>query len=613
MCGIVGYIGERNATPIVLNGLKKLEYRGYDSAGLAVLENSRIEVRRDSGKLENLAALVAAEPVEGNVGVGHTRWATHGEPSARNAHPHVGATGKVVVVHNGIVENFLELREELSAEGVEFKSDTDTETIVHLVERYLSTQTDLEEAVRCALGHIKGAHGIVVMSSLEPDKIIAARIGNAGGVVIGLGKGEMFIASDIPAILEHTRRMVFLESYQIAVVTRQGVKVQTLDGQPVQYQVHPVAWDPVSAEKGEYRHFMQKEIHEQVRSLTDTLAGRVDFEAGRIRLPQLKLSVEEARKVQKIIITACGTAAHAGMVGKILIERIARIPAVVDIASEFRYSDPIVEEGTVVLAISQSGETADTLAAMDEGRKRGAKLWSIVNAIGSQAMRVADGYISMQTGPEIGVASTKAFTAPLVDLYMLAVLLADLRGTIDAKTRRRLVNDLRLVPDLVGRCLDREDDVIKVAQELKDVQHMLYLGRGINMPIAYEGALKLKEISYIHAEAYPAGEMKHGPIALIDRTMPVLAIAPLDPWHEKMISQIEQAKSRGGSVVVVATDGDTRVPGICDHVFWVPECPWMLSPVTTVIPLQMFAYHIAALRGLDVDQPRNLAKSVTVE
>jgi glutamine---fructose-6-phosphate transaminase (isomerizing) len=434
MCGIVGYIGERNATPIVLNGLKKLEYRGYDSAGLAVLQNSHIEVRRDAGKLQNLSALVASEPVEGKVGVGHTRWATHGEPSARNAHPHMGATGKVVVVHNGIVENFLELREELSAEGVEFKSETDTETIVHLVERFLSSETDLEEAVRRMLTHIKGAHGIVVMSSQEPDKIIAARIGNAGGVVIGLGKGEMFIASDIPAILEHTRRVVFLESGQMAVVTKDGLKVSTLDGQPVKYQVHPVAWDPVSAEKGEYRHFMQKEIHEQVRSLTDTLAGRVDFEEGRIRLPQLNLTAEAARQIHKIVITACGTASHAGMVGKILIERIARIPTTVDIASEFRYSDPIVDEHTVVLAISQSGETADTLAAMDEGRKRGAKLWSIVNAIGSQAMRVADGFISMQTGPEIGVASTKAFTAPLVDLYMLAVLLADLRGTIDEKT-----------------------------------------------------------------------------------------------------------------------------------------------------------------------------------
>lgn len=613
MCGIVGYIGHRNATPIILNGLKRLEYRGYDSAGLAILQNGHIEVRRDAGKLDHLFALVAESPVEGQAGIGHTRWATHGEPSARNAHPHLGTTGQVVVVHNGIVENFLELREELAQEGVVFKSDTDTETIVHLIERYLAIGNGFVEAVRKSMQHLKGAHGIVVMSSQEPDKIVAARIGNAGGVVIGFGKDEMFIASDIPAILEHTRQMTFLESRQMAVVTRQGVTVQTLEGKPVEAQVHSVAWDPIAAEKGEYRHFMQKEIHEQVRSLTDTLAGRVDFDSWRIRLPQLNLTPEIAHRIQKIFITACGTAGHAGMVGKVLIERIARIPVEVDIASEFRYRDPIIDRNTVVLAISQSGETADTLAAMEEGRSKGALLWSIVNAIGSQAMRLADGYISMQTGPEIGVASTKAFTAPLVDLYMLAILLADLRGVLDERARFQLVNDLRLVPDLVGRCLDREDSVLAVARELKDVRNMLYLGRGINMPIAYEGALKLKEISYIHAEAYPAGEMKHGPIALIDQDMPVLAIAPRDPWYEKMLSQIEQAKARGGKVLAVASDGDTRIPEIADYVFWVPETPWLLSPVVTVIPLQLFAYHIASLRGLDVDQPRNLAKSVTVE
>ncbi len=613
MCGIVGYIGERNATPIILNGLKRLEYRGYDSAGLAVLQDGHIEVRRDAGKLANLTTLVENSPIAGKLGIGHTRWATHGEPSARNAHPHLGSTKQVVVVHNGIVENFLELREELAAEGVVFNSDTDTEVIVHLVERFLSGGTSLEEATRQALRQLKGAHGVVVFSSLEPDKLIAARIGNAGGVVIGLGKGEMFIASDIPAILDHTRTMVFLESHQMAVVTRTGYSVKTLDGTPVAAQEHSISWDPVAAEKGEYRHFMQKEIHEQVRSLTDTLAGRVDFDEGTVRLPQLNLTAEQARKISRIIITACGTAANAGMVGKVLIEAIARIPVEVDIASEFRYRDPIVDENTVVLAISQSGETADTLAAMDEGRKRGAKLWSIVNAIGSQAMRVADGYISMQVGPEIGVASTKAFTAPLVDLYLLAVLLGDLRGTLKEKDRRQLVADLRLVPDLVGRCLDREPEIVQVAREMKYIRNMLYLGRGTNMPIAYEGALKLKEISYIHAEAYPAGEMKHGPIALVDRDMPVLAIAPEDPWHEKMISQIEQAKARGGNVIVVATEGDTRVEALADHVFWVPKTPWLLLPVITVIPLQLFAYHIASLRGLDVDQPRNLAKSVTVE
>ncbi len=614
MCGIVGYIGPRDATPIILNGLKRLEYRGYDSAGLAVLQDGVIEVRRDAGKLARLAALVDDQPVHGSLGIGHTRWATHGEPSARNAHPHLGMTGDVVVVHNGIVENFLELREELGAEGVEFKSDTDTEVIVHLIERYLSSQCSLEEAARLAFRHLKGAHGIVVFSRQEPDKIVAARIGNAGGVVLGIGDGEMFVASDMPAILEHTRRVVFLESRQMVVIRRDSLAVKTLDGKPLDFQITSVAWDPVSAEKGEYRHFMEKEIHEQVRSLTDTIAGRVDFKNGHgIRLPELNLTVEKAKRIQKIVITACGTAAHAGMVGKVLIEHIARLPVEVDIASEFRYRDPIIDANTVVLAISQSGETADTLAAMEEARRKGAVVWSIVNAIGSQAMRLADGYISMQSGPEIGVASTKAYTAPLVDLYMLAIYLADLRGTLDKAARRRLVRDLRLIPDLAGRCLDREADVEQVARFLLNVNHCLYLGRGINMPTAYEGALKLKELSYIHAEGYPAGEMKHGPIALIDRSMPVVVIAPRDPWYEKMVSQIEQAKARGGLVIAVATDGDERTAELADQVLWVPEVPWLLSPAITVIPLQMLAYHIAALRGLDVDQPRNLAKSVTVE
>jgi glucosamine--fructose-6-phosphate aminotransferase (isomerizing) len=451
------------------------------------------------------------------------------------------------------------------------------------------------------------------MSRDEPDKIVAARIGNAGGVVIGLGHGEMFVASDMPAILEHTRNVIFLESRQMAVVTRTGAQLRTLDGEPVAHEVHAIPWDPIAAEKGEFRHFMHKEIHEQVRSLTDTIAGRVDFEEGQIRLPQLNLTPELAKGIRKIFIIACGTAAHAGMVGKVLIEHIARIPVEVDIASEFRYRDPILDDGTVVLAISQSGETADTLAAMEEARRKGAILWSIVNVIGSQAMRVADGYISMQTGPEIGVASTKAYTAPLVDLYMLAVILADLRGVVSTTRRRELVADLRLIPDLAGQCLDREPDIKKIAQGLKDVRHCLYLGRGINMPTAYEGALKLKEISYIHAEGYPAGEMKHGPIALIDKDMPVVAITPRDPWYEKMVSQIEQAKARGGVVVAVATDGDKQIPPLADHILWVPEIPWLLSPAIVIIPLQILSYHIAAFLGLDVDQPRNLAKSVTVE
>ncbi|MFH1524060.1 MAG: glutamine--fructose-6-phosphate transaminase (isomerizing) [Chloroflexota bacterium] len=613
MCGIVGYIGARDATPILLNGLKRLEYRGYDSAGLAVLLNGKIEVRRDAGKLSRLVDLVGQSPVSGSPGIGHTRWATHGAPSARNAHPHLSANERVVVVHNGIVENYLELRDELTSEGVHFQSDTDTEVIVQLVERHQAAGLDLVEAARQTFQQIQGAHGIVLMSAEEPDKIVCARIGNAGGVVLGLGKDENFIASDTPAILEHTRQVIFLESHQMAIVTREQVWVETLDGEPVRPMVHSIAFDAGAAEKGEYQHFMQKEIHEQVRSLTETLAGRVDFHAGRVRLPELALTPELAHKIQKVVIVACGTASYAGMVGKILIERIARIPCQLEIGSEFRYSDPIVDKNTVVLAISQSGETADTLAAMEEGRRKGAVIWSIVNAVGSQAMRVADGSISMQTGPEIGVASTKAFTAPLVDQYLLAVLLADLRGTLDEPTRRALVADLRLIPDLASRVLNTDPEIKKVAKALKGVHDCLYLGRGINMPIAYEGALKLKEISYIHAEGYPAGEMKHGPIALIDKNMPIVCIAPKDPWHEKMISQIQQAKARGGMVIAVATEGDELVASMADHVLWVPECPWLLSPVVTVIPLQLLAYHIAVIRGLDVDQPRNLAKSVTVE
>jgi len=613
MCGIVGYIGEQDSTHIILNGLKRLEYRGYDSAGVAVLDNGHIEIRRDAGKLNHLEALVHDLPLHGKIGIGHTRWATHGEPNTRNAHPHIGSTGEFVVVHNGIVENYLTLREELAAEGTVFHSDTDSETIVHLVEKFYASGSTLVEAVRQTLRQLKGAHGIVVMSSREPDKIVAARMGNAGGVVIGLGEGENYVASDLPAILEHTRRVMFLESHQMAIVTKESVEVTDLDGNPVNLPVQTISWDPVAAEKGEYRHFMQKEIHEQVRSLTDTLAGRVDFVEGKIILHELKLDAETAKKIKRIIITACGTAAHAGMVGKILIERIARVPVEVAIASEFRYADPLIDEDTVVLAISQSGETADTLAAMEEGRSKGAMLWSIVNAIGSQAMRIADGCISMQTGPEIGVASTKAFTAPLIDLYMLAVYLGDLRGTLDAGERYRLVRDLMAVPALVGECLNREPQVLELARKFMNMDHMLYLGRGINMPIAYEGALKLKEISYIHAEGYPAGEMKHGPIALIDQDMPVVALVADDPWYDKMISQIEQALARGGAVIAVATDGDERIPDLTENILWVPKAPWLLSPVITIIPLQLFAYHIASLLGLDVDQPRNLAKSVTVE
>ena len=613
MCGIVAYIGPRDATPIILNGLKRLEYRGYDSAGVAIIEDGEIHIRRDVGKLARLQSLVSEQPLSGNLGIGHTRWATHGEPNERNAHPHMGATGEVVIVHNGIVENYMSLREELLAEGITLQSDTDSEVIVHLVEHYLAASLPFEEAVRQAIGDLRGASAMVLISTREAGKIIAARVGNAGGIAIGIGEGEMFVASDMPAILDHTRRMAFMEPGWLAVVSEAGFSTQTLAGEPVSAELHTIPWDPVAAEKGEYRHFMQKEIHEQVRAITDTIGGRVDFSTGTVFLPDLKLTEAAARRINRIVITACGTAAHAGMVGKVLIEALARVPVEVSIASEFRYADPIMDENTVLLAISQSGETADTLAAMAEGRERGATLWSIVNVIGSQAMRMAAGCIPMQAGPEIGVASTKAFTTPLVDLYLLAILLGQLRGELDDKRVRELVSELARLPQQVGTLLDREPHAKKVARALLNMQHCLYLGRGIQMPIAYEGALKLKEISYVHAEAYPAGEMKHGPIALIDCDMPVVAIATQARWYDKMISQLQQARARGGPVVAVATDGDGRIEALADHVLWVPDCSWMLSPVLTTIPLQLLAYHIAVLRGCDVDQPRNLAKSVTVE
>ena len=613
MCGIVGYIGYRDATPIILNGLKRLEYRGYDSAGLAVLQNSHIEIRRDAGKLENLERLVAEQPISGHLGIGHTRWATHGPPSQKNAHPHIGMTGEVVVVHNGIIENFLELKAELQAEGARFTSDTDTETIVHLLERFMAAGRSLEEAAREAFSQLKGAQAIVTFSSREPDRLIACRIGNAGGVAIGLGDGEMFIASDIPAILDHTREMVFLESRQMATITADGYTVQTLDGEPVTPTVHAIPWDPVSAAKGEYKHFMQKEIFEQPRAVTDTIRGRVDFDRQEVHLPDLNLTPEVARSLERVIIVACGTSYYSGLVGKTLIERIARVPVEVWIGSEFRYADPLIDDSMAVLAITQSGETVDTLAAMEEAREKGALLWSIVNAIGSQAMRIADGYISMLAGPEIGVASTKAFTTSIVDQYLLACYLAQLRGSQDREKLKGHIADLARLPDLVGSVLDHDEEYQALAGKLYQYANFLYLGRDINYPIALEGALKLKEISYIHAEGYPAGEMKHGPIALIDENMPVLAIAVRDHVYDKMLSQVEQAKARGGIVIALATEGDDLIAEKADYVLYVPETPWLLSPVINVLPLQLLAYHIAVRRGADVDQPRNLAKSVTVE
>jgi glucosamine--fructose-6-phosphate aminotransferase (isomerizing) len=614
MCGIVGYVGPRDATPIILEGLKRLEYRGYDSAGLAVIEmNGGITVRREVGKLAGLLDVVSADPVSGQIGIGHTRWATHGEPCRRNAHPHVGATGDVAVVHNGIIENYLELREELESEGRRFASDTDTEVAVHLVEGAMAGGADLETAVRQALTHIKGASAFVFLSSHEPDRLVAVRLGNAGGITVGVGEGEMFVASDIPAILEHTRNVIFLEDRQMAVVTQDGARVSTLAGEPVAAGVYAIPWNPVAAAKGPYDRFMQKEIYEQARAITDTIRGRADFGAGRVRLENLELTPDEAQALEKMVIVACGSSVYAALVGKFMIETLARLPVEVDAGSEFRYRDPIINGNTAVLAITQSGETVDTLAAMEEARNKQALLWSIVNVIGSQAMRLSEGFILMHAGPEIGVATTKAFTASLVDLYLLGVYLGELRGTLSGQRLREVVDKLALLPDLVGRVLEHGDVYERLANEFHDREHFLYLGRGINYPIALEGALKLKEISYIHAEGYPAGEMKHGPIALIDEVMPVVTIAVRDHVYDKMISQIEQVKARSGIVIAMATEGDEEIAAKADHVLYVPQTPPLLSPVVNVIPLQLLAYHLAVRRGCDVDQPRNLAKSVTVE
>ena len=615
MCGIVAYVGPREAATIILDGLSKLEYRGYDSAGIAVIHADQIETRRDVGKLINLRDHLGRKPLNGHIGIGHTRWATHGAPVERNAHPHISMDGEFVVVHNGIVENYLELREELIAQGIVFQSDTDTEVIVQLIQHIATHQDgcDLVEATRLAVQRLRGAHAIVVMHKAQPDRMVAIRIGNAGGVVIGLGEGENFVASDIPAILEHTRSMIFLENRQMAIITREGYQVLNLDGGTAQPEVHQIPYDPISAVKGEYKHFMQKEIYEQPRSITDTIRGRIDFESFRASLPELNLTEEQARKLNRVVTVACGTSYYSGLVGKFYIEHMARLTVEVDYGSEYRYREPILNDQSAVLAITQSGETVDTLAALEEARNQNATVWSIVNALGSQAMRIADGSIMMQAGPEIGVASTKAFTTSIVDQYLLALYLGQLRGTLSSERISQYIQDLSRLPDLVGRALEQDAHVQELAQHLYKFTNFLYLGRGINYPIALEGALKLKEISYIHAEGYPAGEMKHGPIALIDEQMPVLAIALKDHLYEKMISQIEQAKARGAVVIAIATEGDQHIADKADHVISIPDTPYLLSPIVSVIPLQLLAYHVAALRGADVDQPRNLAKSVTVE
>ena len=614
MCGIVGYIGRREAPEIIYEGLKRLEYRGYDSAGIAVLgPDGNFDVRRDAGKLSNLGELLLAEPLAGTIGIGHTRWATHGAPTRHNSHPHTSMNGSVVLVHNGIVENFQELRDELEAEGVVFNSETDTETIVHLIEKMMEAGHEFETATRLTLARLRGASAIVVMNREQPDRIIAARLGNAGGITLGVGENEMFVASDIPAILDHTRKMVFLESRQMAIITQDAYKLMSLDGDPIDSEIHLIAWDAEAAAKGEFHHFMEKEIFEQPRALLDTMRGRVNHEKGSLTLAEMNLTPELAQRLEKMYLIACGTSYYSTLVGKYYFEQIARFPAEVGIGSEFRYAEPIVNDRTAVLTISQSGETADTLAAAENARQEGALLWSIVNAYGSQSMRLADGYIAMQAGPEIGVASTKAFTTSLVDQYMLAVELGRLRGVLDEATVAGHVRDLGLLPNLAGQVLEQDDYYRELAERFAGAFNFLFLGRGLNYPVALEGALKLKEISYIHAEGYPAGEMKHGPIALIDEKMPVVALATQDRWYEKMVSNVQQAKARNGQVIVIATEGDKAIASEADHVIYVPAAPAYLAPIINVMPLQLLAYHIAVLRGCDVDQPRNLAKSVTVE
>jgi len=613
MCGIVGYVGPRDAASVVVNGLKRLEYRGYDSAGLALLtEEQDLKTVRAVGKLSQLVERLQAEPLCGHIAIGHTRWATHGGVTEQNAHPHLGLNRRVAVVHNGIIENYALLRQELQDQGVIFTSETDTEVIAQLVDAGLQ-DGELLTAVQRALPEIEGASAFVFLSAREPGRLVAARLGNAGGIVIGLGEGEAFVASDIPAILEHTRRVIFLESGQLAALTPERVEIFDLQGRRLEPTIHVISWDPVAAEKGQYRHFMQKEIAEQPRAITDTIRGRADFHSGRVHLDTLPLTAAEARALRKMTIVACGTSYHAGLVGKFLLENLARLPVEVDYGSEFRYRDPLIGPEDVVLAITQSGETVDTLAAMEEGQARGTRLWSIVNVLGSQAQRSSNGYILMQAGPEIGVASTKAFTTSLVDLYLLALALAEKRGVMDGPALRRAVDDLARLPQLVGQVAEELPLYHQLAEIFHKREHFLYLGRGINYPVALEGALKLKEISYIHAEGYPAGEMKHGPIALIDSLMPVVTLAPRDGVYDKMLSQMEQVHARNGVVIAVVQQGDTLAHERADYVLEVPVSSPYLSPVLNVIPLQWLAYAIAVRRGADVDQPRNLAKSVTVE
>ena len=609
MCGIVGYIGGQAATPIILEGLKKLEYRGYDSAGIATLGQGESAIRRSEGKLVNLENILREQPLSGCIGIGHTRWATHGRPSEINAHPH--KAGSIIVVHNGIIENYLQLREQLKKAGHTFRSETDTEVISHLIEDTLTAEPDFEKAVRLALGQLRGAYAVCILNEHEPDVLIAAKLGSP--MVVGLGTDEFFVASDIPAILAYTREMVFMEDGEMVVFRSGAAAFSTIAGSPLEKKPRHIDWSPMMAEKGGYKHFMLKEIHEQPRAVRDTIAGRLLEDEGDVYLEDLTFSDQQLAAFKRIVIVACGTSWHAALVGKFYLEGYCRIPVEVDIASEFRYRDPVIDDTTLMMVISQSGETADTLAALREAKTRGATIMAICNVVDSSIARESTGVIYTHAGPEIGVASTKAFVTQLTALYLFTIRMGRATGHIDAVAGKRMIAALKRVPALIEEVLKLNDTTEKIARKYMHARDFLYLGRGKNYPIALEGALKLKEISYIHAEGYPAGEMKHGPIALIDEDMPVVTLVPRNSAFEKTLSNMEEVIARSGRVIAFCTEGDEEVRGRAEDIIEIPNLDEDLDPLLLSVPLQLLSYHVAVLKGTDVDQPRNLAKSVTVE
>jgi glucosamine--fructose-6-phosphate aminotransferase (isomerizing) len=609
MCGIIGYLGPQEAMPIILDGLKRLEYRGYDSAGMAVISDHGLAIRRSLGKLRELENLLRQDPLSGQVGIGHTRWATHGRPSENNAHPHM--VGAVAVVHNGIIENYLELKEDLIKRGHQFSSETDTEIISHLIVKYLDQGLPYLEAVQRTIQEIKGSYALVIVNAHEPRMLVAAR--KESPLILGLGEGEYFLASDIPAILPYTRRVIFLEDHDVVVVRDGEFLLLNREGQRIERQEHAITWSPAMAEKAGYKHFMQKEIFEQPRALIDTFRGRINPDLGEVMIPELALPDDVIKDIRKIFLVACGTSFHAAMVGKTLLESLCRLPVEVELGSEFRYRDPLVDRHTLLIPISQSGETADTRAGLTAGKELGAKTLAIVNAVGSSIAREADAVLYTHAGPEIGVASTKAFTTQLVALYLIALYLAQRLGRLNRAAIRHRLTDLLKLPTWVQETLDLDHDIRETGRRYMNAHNFLYLGRGIHFPIALEGALKLKEISYIHAEGYAAGEMKHGPIALIDETMPVVVLATRSPVLEKIQGNIEEVAARGGRLIALTEADNAQVWERVESGITVPAVPLELSPIVLVTPLQLLAYHIADLRGTDVDQPRNLAKSVTVE